>query len=110
MYESSPGRNGEPQNSRTTNHAKDVICDPNFEGWFRSRSAHLAQAPGAAGRLHRVSLSLFYKTDRIPSFDIRPARNALKPVRGKFNTLIQSQRLCECNAQCMAGGPARNAL
>jgi hypothetical protein len=22
--------------------AKDVICDPNFEAWFRSRSAHLA--------------------------------------------------------------------
>jgi hypothetical protein len=26
------GRNSEPQNSRITNRAKDVICDPNVDG------------------------------------------------------------------------------
>jgi hypothetical protein len=41
-------------------------------------------------RLRRVMLSLFYKIDRIPSFDIRPARNALKLVRRKFKHLIHS--------------------
>jgi hypothetical protein len=35
----------------------------------------------------------FYKIDRIPSFDIRPARNALKPVRGEFNNLIHHTML-----------------
>jgi hypothetical protein len=33
--EASPSWSSEPQNSRISNHAKDVICDPNFEGWFR---------------------------------------------------------------------------
>ncbi len=39
-------------NRRISNHAKDVIYDPNLEGWFR-----IAQS--------------FYKIDRIPPFDIR---------------------------------------
>jgi hypothetical protein len=34
-YETSPSWNSKPQNSRIANHAKDVICDPSFEGWFR---------------------------------------------------------------------------
>jgi hypothetical protein len=33
-------------------------------------------------------LSLFYKIDRMHSFDIRPARNAMKLVRSEFNHLI----------------------
>ena len=37
-------------------------------------------------------LSLFYKIDRIHSFDIRPARNALKLVRGKFNNFIHNSK------------------
>jgi len=31
--------------------------------------------------------------DRIPSFDIRPARNALKLVRGELNNLIHHTML-----------------
>jgi hypothetical protein len=42
---------GRRQSSRMTNHAEDVICDPNFEGWFRSRSASACAA---------CSLSLAY--------------------------------------------------
>jgi hypothetical protein len=47
-------------------------------------------------------LSLFYKIDRstqkltasrIHSFDIRPARNALKLVQGKFNNLIHNSMI-----------------
>jgi hypothetical protein len=34
-------RKSEPQNSRITNHAKDVIYDPNFEGWFRYAQSFL---------------------------------------------------------------------
>ena len=46
----------------------------NVEGWYR------------------CALS-FYKIDRIPSFDIRPARNALKLVRGELNNLIHHTML-----------------
>jgi hypothetical protein len=38
-------------------------------------------------------LSLFYKIDTIHSLDIRPARNALKLERDKFNNLIHNSMI-----------------
>ncbi|UCD78083.1 MAG: hypothetical protein JSW26_22145 [Desulfobacterales bacterium] len=53
----------------------------NIEGWFR-----FAQS--------------FYKIDRIPSFDIRPARNALNLGRGKLDNLIHSSMFRLTQRQC----------
>ena len=36
--------------------------------------------------------TVYFKKDRIPFFDIRLARNALKLVRGKFNNFIHNSR------------------
>ena len=38
--------------NETADHAEDVICGPNFEGWFRDTHS-------------------LFKIDRMPSFDIR---------------------------------------
>jgi len=60
----------------------------NYEGWFRCAQS-------------------FYKIVRIHFFDIRPARNALRLVRGKFNNLIQNSMMTLPNALCMAGEYSR---
>ena len=69
-----PERNSEPQNSRITNRRIS-------KGGF-------------------ATLSLFYKIDRIPSFDIRPARNALKLGHGKLDNLIHSSMFRLTQRQC----------
>jgi hypothetical protein len=81
LYETSPERNSEPQNRRISNRRI-------LKGGFAS-----------------VSFFLFYRIDRIPSFDIRqsifiirPARNALKRDIVKLNKLIHYPliRLTRC--------------
>jgi hypothetical protein len=64
--ETSPSLNREPQNSRITNHAKDVIYDPNFEGWFRSRSASACAACARRGAESCLKLTEFISA----TFDI----------------------------------------
>ncbi len=62
----------------TANRRISNIEPQNVEGWFRFAQSFF--------KIDRSTQKL--TTGRIPYFDIRPARNALKLVRGEFNHLI----------------------
>ena len=73
----------------------------NFEGWFRfaqsflkiDRSTQSLDPEALEGKLTTGRSTQKLTAGRIPYFDIRPARNALKLVRGEFNNLIHNSRI-----------------
>ena len=67
----------------TANRRISNIEPQNVEGWFRFAQSFF--------KIDRSTQKL--TAGRIPYFDIRPARNALKLVRGEFNNLIHNSMI-----------------